>query len=67
VRPAPRGDLQDWPFVDRVHALTMAAGRAPQGLRAGAGGHSRLRGCSPRVLRLLSITGLRRVFDLAES
>ena len=26
-----------------------------------------LRGCSPRVLRLLSLTGLRRVFDLAET
>jgi anti-anti-sigma factor len=28
------------------------------------GGLLTLRGCSPRVLRLLSLTGLRRVFDL---
>jgi anti-anti-sigma factor len=29
------------------------------------GGVLTLRGCCPRVLRLLSLTGLRRVFDLA--
>jgi anti-anti-sigma factor len=29
-----------------------------------AGGVLTLRGCCPRVLRLLSLTGLRRVFDL---
>jgi anti-anti-sigma regulatory factor len=32
---------------------------------ARCGGVLTLRGCSPRVLRLLSLTGLRRVFDLA--
>ena len=30
-----------------------------------SGGVLTLRGCCPRVLRLLSLTGLRRVFDLA--
>ena len=29
------------------------------------GGVLTLHGCSPRVLRLLSLTGLRRVFDLS--
>ena len=56
-------DLSRCPFVDAC-ALTMLLDvhrRAWQ-----SGGVLTLRGCSPRVLRLLSLTGLRRVFDLSE-
>ena len=56
-------DLQDCPFVDAC-ALTMLLDVHRRAWRAG--GLLTLRGCSPRVLRLLSLTGLRRVFDLAE-
>jgi anti-anti-sigma factor len=57
-------DLEDCPFVDAC-ALTMLLDVHRRAWRAG--GVLTLRGCSPRVLRLLSLTGLRRVFDLAES
>jgi anti-anti-sigma factor len=57
-------DLTDCPFVDAC-ALTMLLDVHRRAWRAG--GVLTLRGCSPRVLRLLSLTGLRRVFDLAES
>ena len=57
-------DLQDCPFVDAC-ALTMLLDVHRRAWRAG--GVLTLRGCSPRVLRLLSLTGLRRVFDLAEA
>jgi anti-anti-sigma factor len=56
-------DLEDCPFVDAC-ALTMLLDVHRRAWRAG--GVLTLRGCSPRVLRLLSLTGLRRVFDLAE-
>ncbi|HWG92904.1 MAG TPA: STAS domain-containing protein [Mycobacteriales bacterium] len=56
-------DLTDCPFVDAC-ALTMLLDVHRRAWRAG--GVLTLRGCSPRVLRLLSLTGLRRVFDLAE-
>lgn len=55
-------DLTDCPFVD-ASALAMLL-EAHRRL-ARSGGVLTLRGCSPRVLRLLSLTGLRRVFDLA--
>ena len=54
-------DLTDCPFVD-ASALAMLL-EAHRRL-ARCGGVLTLRGCSPRVLRLLSLTGLRRVFDL---
>lgn len=56
-------DLSDCPFVD-ASALTMLLDVHRRAWRAG--GLLTLRGCSPRVLRLLSLTGLRRVFDLSE-
>lgn len=56
-------DLTDCPFVDAC-ALTMLLDVHRRAWRAG--GVLTLRGCSPRVLRLLSLTGLRRVFDLAD-
>jgi anti-anti-sigma factor len=56
-------DLEHCPFVDAC-ALTMLLDVHRRAWRAG--GVLTLRGCSPRVLRLLSLTGLRRVFDLAE-
>ena len=65
VRPARLiVDLTDCPFVD-ASALTMLLDVHRRAWRAG--GILTLRGCSPRVLRLLSLTGLRRVFDLAEA
>jgi anti-anti-sigma factor len=65
VRPARLVvDLTDCPFVDAC-ALTMLLDVHRRAWRAG--GVLTLRGCSPRVLRLLSLTGLRRVFDLAEA
>ena len=64
VRPARLVvDLTACPFVD-ASALTMLLDVHRRAWRAG--GVLTLRGCSPRVLRLLSLTGLRRVFDLAE-
>lgn len=57
-------DLTACPFVDAC-ALTMLLDVHRRAWRAG--GLLTLRGCSPRVLRLLSLTGLRRVFDLAEA
>jgi anti-anti-sigma factor len=57
-------DLTACPFVD-ASALTMLLDVHRRAWRAG--GVLTLRGCSPRVLRLLSLTGLRRVFDLAEA
>lgn len=54
-------DLSRCSFVD-ASALAMLLDvhrRAHRG-----GGVLTLRGCSPRVLRLLSLTGLRRVFDV---
>lgn len=57
-------DLSGCAFVD-ASALTMLVDvhrRAWQG-----GGVLTLRGCSPRVLRLLSLTGLRRVFDVEDA
>ena len=56
-------DLTDCPFVDAC-ALTMLLDVHRRAWRAG--GVLSLRGCSPRVLRLLSLTGLRRVFDLTD-
>ena len=56
-------DLTACPFVD-ASALTMLLDVHRRAWRAG--GVLTLRGCSPRVLRLLSLTGLRRVFDLSE-
>ena len=54
-------DLSHCPFVDAA-ALTMLLEVHRQARRAG--GLLTLRGCSPRVLRLLSLTGVRKVFDL---
>jgi anti-anti-sigma factor len=56
-------DLAQCPFVDAC-ALTMLLDLHRRCCRAG--GVLTLRGCSPRVLRLLSLTGLRRVFDLSD-
>ena len=55
-------DMADCPFVDAC-ALTMLLDVHRRCWRAGS--VLTLRSCSPRVLRLLSLTGLRRVFDLA--
>ena len=57
-------DLSACPFVDAT-ALAMLL-EAHRRLCL-SGGVLSLRGASPRVLRLLSLTGLRRVFDLAQS
>ena len=59
-------DLSRCSFVD-ASALAMLLDVHRRAYRGG--GVLTLRGCSPRVLRLLSLTGLRRVFDidLAES
>ena len=56
-------DLADCPFVD-ASALTMLLDVHRRCWRAGR--VLTLRGCSARVLRLLSLTGLRRVFDLSD-
>ena len=56
-------DLSGCAFVDAC-ALTMLLDVHRRAWRSG--GVLTLRGCSPRVLRLLSLTGLRRVFDLSE-
>ncbi len=57
-------DLSACPFVD-ASALAMLLDVHRRVCRVG--GTLTLRGCSPRVLRLLSLTGLRRVFDLASA
>ena len=64
-RPGPQvvvvevqGDL-DAARVPRVRALLEVHRRL-----ARVGALLTLRGCSPRVVRLLSLTGLQRVFDL---
>ncbi len=57
-------DLTLCGFVD-ASALAMLLEVHRRAWRSG--GVLTLRGCSPRVLRLLSLTGLRRVFDLAET
>ena len=54
-------DLSACPFVD-AGALAMLLEVHRRLFRSG--GVLTLRGSSPRVLRLLSLTGLRRVFDL---
>jgi anti-anti-sigma factor len=54
-------DLSRCAFVD-ASALAMLLDVHRRAWRSG--GVLTLRGCSPRVLRLLSLTGLRRVFDL---
>ena len=54
-------DLSRCPFVD-ASALAMLLDVHRRAWRSG--GVLTLRACSPRVLRLLSLTGLRRVFDL---
>lgn len=55
-------DLTECPFVD-ASALAMLIEAHRRMSRSG--GVLTLRGSSPRVLRLLSLTGLRRVFDLS--
>lgn len=55
-------DLSGCPFVD-ASALSVLLEAHRRTSRSG--GVLTLCGCSPRVLRLLSLTGLRRVFDLA--
>ena len=55
-------DLADCSFVD-ASSLTMLLEAHRRTARAGR--ELVLRGCSPRVLRLLSITGLGRVFTCA--
>lgn len=54
-------DLSACAFVD-ASALAMLLEAHRRTCRSG--GALTLRGCSPRVLRLLSLTGLRRVFDV---
>ena len=54
-------DLTDCPFVD---ASALAVLLETHRRLARCGSVLTLHGCSPRVLRLLSLTGLRRVFDL---
>ena len=56
-------DLNRCAFVD-ASALAMLLDVHRRAWRGG--GVLTLRGCSPRVLRLLSLTGLRRVFDLED-
>jgi len=55
-------DLSQCPFVDAA-ALALLLECHRRACRHG--GVLTLVGCSPRVLRLLSLTGLRGVFDLA--
>ena len=55
-------DLSACTFVD-ASALAVLLDLHRRTSRTGA--VLTLRGCCPRVLRLLSLTGLRRVFDLA--
>lgn len=55
-------DLSACPFVDAT-AMTLLLETHRQACRSGV--RLCLQGCSPRVLRLLSLTKLRGVFDLA--
>lgn len=65
TRPARLAvDLADCPFVD-AGALAVLLDVHRRVSRAG--GVLTLQGCVPRVLRLLSLTGLRGVFDLADA
>ena len=57
-------DLVECTFID-ASALSMLLDVHRRACRGG--GVLALRGCSPRVLRLLSLTGLRRVFTLEAS
>ena len=57
-------DLSRCGFVD-ANALSMLVDVHRRAWRAG--GVLTLRGCSPRVLRLLSLTGLRRVFEIEDA
>jgi anti-anti-sigma factor len=54
-------DLEDCPFVD---ATSLAALVDTHRRVRREGGVLTLAHCSPRVLRLLTLTGLRRVFDV---
>ena len=54
-------DLGDCSFLD-ASGLTMLLDVHRRMCRVGA--VLTLRGCSPRVMKLLSLTGLRRVFDV---
>jgi anti-anti-sigma factor len=54
-------DLGDCPSVDATGLAALVDTHRQQ---RRAGGVLTLAHCSPRVLRLLSLTGLRRVFDL---
>ena len=56
-------DLTGCGFID-ASALAMLLDVHRKAWRQG--GVLTLRGCSPRVMRLLSLTGLRRVFDLED-
>ena len=56
-------DLTQCGFID-ASALAMLLDVHRKAWRYG--GVLTLRGCSPRVLRLLSLTGLRRVFQLED-
>ena len=56
-------DLSPCPFVDAC-ALTMLLDVHRRAWRQG--GMLTLSGCSPRVLRLILLTGLRGVFDITE-
>lgn len=56
-------DLRDCGFVD-ASALEMLLDVHRRACRTGR--VVTLRGCSPRVLRLLSLTGLHRVFDVED-
>ena len=54
-------DLQDCPFVDATGLAALVDAHRSAARR---GARLILANCSPRVLRLLSLTGLRRVFSL---
>lgn len=54
-------DLEDCPFVDAT-SLAVLVDTHRRARRAG--GVLTLAHCSPRVMRLLTLTGLRRVFDV---
>lgn len=57
-------DLSGCGFVDAA-GLNMLLAAHRRAWRVGS--RLRLRGCSPRILRLLSLTGLHRVFDVEAS
>ena len=56
-------DLSACPFVDASALAMLLEAHRRMCL---SGGVLTLRGTSPRILRLLSLTGLRRVFDVAQ-